>query len=128
MSYDNKCKVPSRHILLIVQLISFAITLLPIQKSLPVPIPIIAYLIAVFSSPILLISHYCALLTHTKHWIAECLPFIAEAIFSVLYVGSMIYGIRFETNSILFSQLLSAYLTCALLCVLGYLTRYMESN
>ena len=118
-------KVPSRHILLIVQLISFAITLLPIQKSLPIPISIIAYLIAVFSSPPLLFSYYCFLLSHTENWSWECLPFIAETIFSFLYVGSMIYGIRFEVNSVHFSQLLSAYLVLTFLCTLGYLTYYL---
>lgn len=119
-------KVPSRHILLIVQLISFAITLLPIQKSLPIPISIIAYFIAVFSSPPLLLSYYCFLSSRTKNWSWECLPFIAETVFSVLYVGSMIYGIRFEVNSALFSRLLSAYLVLAFLCTLGYLMYYIE--
>ena len=119
-------KVPSRHILLIVQLISFAITLLPIQKSLPIPISIIAYLIAVFSSPPLLFSYYCFLSSCTENWSWEYLPVIAETVFSVLYVGSMIYGIRFEVNSALFSRLLSAYLVLAFLCTLGYLTYYIE--
>ena len=118
-------KVPSRHILLIVQLISFAITLLPIQKSLPIPISIIAYLIAVFSSPPLLFSYYCFLSSCTENWSWEYLPVIAETVFSVLYVGSMIYGIRFEVNSALFSRLLSAYLVLAFLCTLGYLTYYL---
>ena len=124
MSYDNKPKVPSRHILLIVQLISFSITLLPIQKFLP--FSIIAYFIAVFSSPPLLLSYYCFLSSRTKNWSWECLPFIAETVFSVLYVGSMIYGIRFEVNSALFSRLLSAYLVLAFLCTLGYLMYYIE--
>lgn len=126
MSYDNKPKVSPRHILLIVQLISFSITLLPIQKFLP--LSMIAYLIAVFSSPLLLLSYYCVLLKHTENWSWECLPFIAEVVFSVLYVGSMIYGIRFEVNSVLFSQLLSVYLANFLLCVLGYLSFYIETN
>ena len=126
MSYDNKRKVPSRHLLLIVQLISFAITLLPIQKSLPVPIPIIAYLTAVFSSPPLSFSYYCFLSSRTENWSWEYIPVIIEVVFSILYVSSMIYGIRFETNSILFSQLLSAYLLWAFLCTLRYLTYYIE--
>lgn len=124
MSYDNKPKVSPRHILLIVQLISFSITLLPIQKFLP--LSMIAYLIAVFSSPLLLPSYYCVLLKHTENWSWEYLPVIAETVFSVLYVGSMIYGIRFEVNSALFSRLLSAYLVLAFLCTLGYLTYYIE--
>ena len=128
MSDNNKRKVPSRHMLLIVQLISFSITLLPIQKSLPIPIPITAYLITVFSSPHLLLSYYCFLSSRTENWSWECLPFIAETIFSVLYVGSMIYGIRFEVNSVLFSQLLSVYLANFLLCALGYLSFYIETN
>lgn len=126
MSHTIKHKVSFRHTILMAQLGAFALSLSPIQMY---PLfSILIYCLAVFPSPFLMLSYYRSYLSHTENWFWNGIPCVAETFFVILYIGAMIYGIRFETNSILFSQLLSAYLTCALLCVLGYLTCYMESN
>lgn len=119
MTCNSKRTVPLRHAIIAVQLISFAISIC--FHHIPQPLSIITYCLAVFTSPFLMLSYGYGYLSSTKKWSWDCIPFAAEIAFSILYVGAMIYGIRFHAaNSALFSGLLAAYLADALLCVLGY--------
>ena len=120
MKHKNNCIVPCRYTMSLVQAAALTISLSPIQ--LPPYLAVTLYCLAVFSTPFLLLSYYCAYLSNPKNWLQNGILFVAEDMFAILYIGAMIHGIRFEPNSLLFSRLLSAYLICALFCVLGYLT------
>ena len=122
MYHNKKYFLPLRHTILMIQLISFAIALSPI-RLFPL-FSAISYCFAVFTSPFLLLSYYCSYMSRTEKWLLEGIPCVAEAIFSILYIGAMIYGIRFCFNSILFSWFLSAYLDNFLLCIFGYLSYF----
>ena len=123
MYHSKKYLLPLRHTILVTQLISFAIAISPLRLS---PLfSAISYCLAVFTSPILLLSYYCNYLKCTKKWLLEGIPCVAEAIFSILYIGAMIFGIRFYSNSILFSRLLTAYIADILLGMFWYLSYYV---
>ena len=126
MTHNNNRSAFCRYAITLVQLLSLILSISPIQ--LPPGLAVMLYCLVVFPTPFLLLAYYCAYLNRAEKWLWNGIPFVSETVFSILYIGAMIYGIRFEANSTLFSQLLSAYLACALLCTLGYLTHYVESN
>ena len=126
MSHNNKNITFRHHTILVIQLISFAIALSPVRIA--PPFSALSYCLAVFTSPILLLSCYCSYLNRTEKWFLESIPCVAEAIFSILYISAMIYGIRFYSNSLLFSWLLSVYLVDFLLCTLWCLSFYTAAN
>lgn len=122
MAHNNKNIAFRHHTILVIQLISFAIALSPVRIA---PLfSALSYCLAVFASPFLLLSYYCRYLNRTEKWFLECIPCVAEAVFSILYISAMIYGIRFYSNTTLFSYLLSLYLADFLLCTFGYLSYY----
>ena len=126
MFHINKHNISCRHVILMVQLGAFVLSLSPLQMC--PPLSILIYCLAVFPSPFLLLSYYCSYLSRTKHWLWEGIPCVTETMFAILYISAMIDGIRFDSNSTLFSWLLAVYLLNAFLCTLGYLMYYAVNH
>jgi len=124
---NTKLMLTFRHILLTVQMLSLFISVLP--GPAPQPLAIITYCLAVFTTPLLLIIYGHRYLNGEKDWPWEIVPLVAETVFSVLYVGSMIYGVWFTVgNVVLYARLLIAYVVIAVICVQGYYAHCLKAK
>lgn len=126
MKNSSNSAVRFRHVVFTIQVISFIIS--AFHKTMPQPVAVITYCIAVFTAPFLVLSYGHRYMRSTKWWTWEGIPFILETAFSIIYTGSAIYGIRYYTNEALFVGLLTVFLADALLCTLGYLGYLAEEN
>lgn len=118
MKNDSNRTIPFRHVVFTIQVVSFIIS--AFHKTMPQPVAVITYCIAVFTAPFLMLSYGYRYLSNAKWWAWECIPFALEIAFSILYTGASIYGIRYHSNEALFVWLLTIFLIDALLCTLGY--------
>ena len=105
------------HVLYLIQLIGF--TLLIISDYINPTITRSLYCLVVFSTPWLIVEY------GRKYMYAEkislvVVPFFLEVILSILFIGSMIYGIRNGAQTVedLFSWLLLVYIFDAAICAL----------
>lgn len=106
-----------RHVLLYIQVLSFLVLFL--SGHVAQALIQAAYCVVVFTSPLLLLV-YGARYAREQAWSWAVVPFLAEALLSVLFVGAMIYGIWCNASGgILFIKLLAVYTADAALCVLG---------
>lgn len=108
--------------LFIVQVFAFLISAL--SDYIAPGLAQLAYLVAVFSSPILVICFGHRYFMEDKFRIQTLLPFCAELLFSIVYVSSMIYGTCDHTFTQplreLFQRLLIVFIVDIVICGLGY--------
>lgn len=120
MNYDNERTFAFCHALIVIQLVSFVISVFSDHTVLL--LGPITYCLTVFTTPLLVLGYGFRYLNFTEKWIWEGIPLIAELFLAVLFVGSMIYGIRLEdTSSPLFTVLLTVYVVDVAICALGFL-------
>lgn len=116
-----------RRVILAVQMLSLFISALP--SPVIQPFAAITYCLAVFTTPLLLIIYGHRYLGGEKDWSWEIVPLLAEILLSVLFVGAMIYGIRFMDESVvLFARLLIVYAVVTVICALGYYAHYLKAK
>lgn len=126
MKNCSKRVIPLRHVVFTIQVISLIFSVF--HRAMPQPVAVVTYCLGVFTAPYLMLSYGCRYLSSAKWWSWECIPFVLETAFSVLYAGASIYGIRYHSNETLFVGLLTAFLVDALLCTLGYIGYLVEEN
>lgn len=108
-------------------MLSLLISVLP--GSVIQPFAVITYCLAVFNTPLLLIIYGHKYLGGAKDWSWEIVPLLAETLLSILFVGSMIYGVWFlDDNVFLFARLLIAYAIITVICALGYYAHCLKAK
>lgn len=124
---NTKSPLELRQVLLTVQMLSLFISVLP--GSVIQPFAVITYCLAVFTTPLLLIIYGHKYLGGAKDWSWEIVPLLAETLLSILFVGSMIYGVWFlDGNIFLFARLLIAYAVITVICALGYYAHCLKAK